>query len=347
MIKVKLYNPIANKDNAWWWSWDGQDGVFSFDYVQKLFRDNPTETDFQFNIHCAGGEVEEGLAIYDFLRTSGKNIHMNIEGGCHSMAVTLLLAAPKENRSANPNCLALIHQVQGGACGSTSVVEAHAKDMRMLQDRILDIYAERTGSDRAVLESIMNEEREHTAQELFQLGFISKINSYNTNLKTRKEMKNAKEVKKSASDFLNAIQRFIGCGSYNYEFVDENGEVLFTTEEETDTLEVGMSATPDGTFTIADGRTIVIADGVITEIQEATEEETTEETTEESEEVANLRKEIEDLKAALSNSADIIKDLRSQVKSDYVPGIRVNTPANNGKTTNKEDIRDAYKSNKK
>lgn len=344
MIKVKLYNPIAHKDHAWWYSWDGEDGVFSLDYVQKLFKDNPTETDFQFNIHCMGGEVEEGLAIYDFLRTSGKTIHMNIEGSCHSMAVTLLLAAPKENRSANPNCLALIHQVQGCAAGSTSAVEAQAKDMRTLQNKMLDIYADRTGTDRAVLESIMNEEREHTAQELLNLGFISRINSYNTNLKNRSKMKNAKEVKKSASDFLNAIQKFIGCGSYNYEFVDENGEVLFTTEEETDVLEVGMSATPDGTFTIADGRTIVIADGVITEIQEATEEEeTTEETTEE---VQNLRNQVEELKEALANSANVIKDLRAQLGSNYVPGNRLNKPAEE-KGSTKEEIREAYKSNKK
>lgn len=99
MINIRLYNPIANKHNAWWYSWDGEDGVFSLDFVQKVFSDNPNETDFRFNVHCAGGEVEEGLAIYDWLRTSGKNIYMNIEGGCHSMAVTLLLAAPAENRS--------------------------------------------------------------------------------------------------------------------------------------------------------------------------------------------------------------------------------------------------------
>lgn len=77
MIEVKSHSVIANESNAWYYCWDGDEGVFSLEFVQKLFEDNPNETDFKFNIHCPGGEVEEGLAIYDCLRTSGRNIHMN------------------------------------------------------------------------------------------------------------------------------------------------------------------------------------------------------------------------------------------------------------------------------
>lgn len=359
MIKIRLYNPIANKDNAWWYSWDGESGVFSLDYVQRVFRENPDEKDFLFNIHCLGGEVEEGLAIYDFLRTSGRNIFMNIEGGCHSMAVTLLLAAPKENRSANPNSIALIHEVQGGAWGSTSDVQATASDMKMLQDKILDIYAERTGTDRAILESLMKEQKEHNAQELLKYGFISKINSYNTNYSPNSNfiMKNAKEIKKSAATFLNSIQKLLGKGTFNYEFVDENGEVLFTTEEEDDVLEVGMAASPDGTFTIADGRTVTIADGVITEIQDAetsAEDGAEDNSGEDGAELENLRAENAELRTSLQNAADIIRDLRSQIRSNYLPGRRVGSQTNsnkgNAKPTpeeRKQDVREKLNKNKK
>lgn len=359
MIRVKVYNPIANEANAWWY-WTGDDnGVFSLQFVRRLFEDNPEENDFRFDLHSPGGEVDEGFAIYDYLRTSGKNIYMNIEGGCHSMAVTLLLAAPKENRSANPNCLALIHQVNGYAGGTTSEVEEQAKEMRMMQDRMLDIYAERTGTQREILEALMMEERKHDAKELLQLGFISKINSYNTNYSPNKNfnMKNVKELKKSTTNFLNSIQKLLGKGSFNYEFVDENGEVLFTTEEESDTLEVGMEASPDGTFTIADGRTVTIADGVITEIQEAetsAEEGIENNSGEESAELENLRVENAELREALSNSAVIIRDLRSQISSNYLPGRRVGSQTNSKKGETKptkeerqEAIREKLNKNKK
>lgn len=338
MINIRLYNPIANKHNAWWYSWDGEDGVFSLDFVQKVFSDNPNETDFRFNIHCAGGEVEEGLAIYDWLRTSGKNIYMNIEGSCHSMAVTLLLAAPAENRSANPNAVALIHEVQGYAEGSTSQVSAEAYTMKVLQDRMLDIYAERTGSDRDALEVMMKEGKEHGARELLSLGFISKINSYNTNYKlNRFNMAEKKTLLSKVANCMSQIKNLLGGQIVDYDFVDDEGNVLFSTESEDDTLEVGMAASPDGTFTIADGRTVTIADGVITEITEAESEEGTEEeetgNNSTSDEIANYRN-------ALAEAYAIIRDLKKELKSNYVPAGRVKTP---GKKANAAPSREERK----
>ena len=153
--------------------------------------------------------------------------------------------------------------------------------------------------------------------------------------------KNAREIKKSAANFLNSIQKLLsGSGSCNYEFVDENGEVLFTTEEESDTLEVGMAASPDGTFTIAHGRTVTIADGVITDIQEPDQAEPGDGTENASEEVENLRAENENLRSALAESADIIRDLRSQISSNYQSGRRVGSQAasnrGNSKPTKEE-----------
>ena len=170
-------------------------------------------------------------------------------------------------------------------------------------------------------------------------------------------MKNVSEIKKSATNFLNSIQKLLGKGTFNYEFVDENGEVLFTTEEESDTLEVGMAASPDGTFTIADGRTVTIADGVITEIQEAetsAEEGAENNSGEEGEELQNLRAENAELRTNLQNAAEIIRDLRSQIKSNYLPGRRVGSQTNsnkgNAKPTpeeRKQDIREKLNKNKK
>lgn len=343
MIEIKLHDVIANEDHKWYYCWDDTEGVFSLEFVQKLFENNPDEKDFKFNIHCPGGEVEEGLAIYDCLRTSGKNIYMNIEGSCHSMAVTLLLAAPKENRTANPNCVALIHQVQSWACGSVEELERAAAEARTLQDKIINIYSDRTGMSKEDLQAIMDEQKERTAQELLEWGFISRVNTYNTNIKktniskTQITMSKAKNLKQKASDFLNSLRNFVG-EAVNYEFTDGDGNVLFTTEEEDDTLVVGETkASPDGVFTIADGRTITIEDGVVTAIEEPGSEggeggeggdggeggEGGDENLQT--ENANLRTENADLKAKLVEATNLIKELRSNIKSDYVPGTRHNT----------------------
>lgn len=358
MIEIKLHQPIASADSAWMYGFGEDAGVFSLQFVQKLFEEHPDEQDFKFNIHCCGGEVEEGLAIYDALRTSGKNIYMNIEGACHSMAVTLLLAAPFENRTANPNCRALIHKVWTfSTCGTADELEKTAEQVRSLQNSILNIYADRTNVEREELEKIMNEEKERTADELLAWGFISKVNSYNTNIK-RPSMKNLIE---KIANFLGDIKKEAE-EAVNYVFYGEDGERLFETEREDDFLEVGMVARPDGDFDIGE-RIVVIREEVITEIREKTEEEATDEKEEElnalREEAATLREELNTLReqleaknAEIEEAKTLLYEAKKQITSNGKIGNRIETPTKQDTETmtsaeRKAAVKERLRNNKK
>lgn len=103
MVEVKVYNEIASEKDSVLMSMLGMESsVFSAETVKNIFQQNPSENEFKFNIHCQGGDVAEGLAIYDLIRNSGKTIHANIDGSCHSMAITLLLAAPPKTALPTP-----------------------------------------------------------------------------------------------------------------------------------------------------------------------------------------------------------------------------------------------------
>ncbi|MDE6499781.1 MAG: hypothetical protein K2K83_03645, partial [Rikenella sp.] len=118
---------------------------------------------------------------------------------------------------------------------------------------------------------------------------------------------------------------------------------LFTTEAEDDTLEVGMPATPDGTFTIADGREVTIAEGVITEIVEPDAGEQTE-----------VEAENRLLRSQLAEAAALIRDLKKNIRSNYTPAGRLGTPSKGARVANsglarKDDVRERIgksKSNK-
>lgn len=362
MIEIDVHEVIANEAHKWWWCWDDKEGVFSLDAIKSIIEGNPDENDFRFNIHCPGGEVAEGFAIYDYLRSSGKNLYTNIEGDCHSMAVTLLLVAPLNQRTAAPNCSALIHQVRSGAGGTADEIEREAEATRALQERMLNIYADRTGRDYAELEAMMKEEKIHSAQELLDWGFIGSINTYNTNHKNPKNqsvMGKAKNLKQTASDFINSIISLVGGKSkddvqLNYEFTGEDGTVLFTTEEEDDTLVAGETkASPDGTFKIADGRTVTIEGGIVTEIKEAETPAPEEQPAEEPENQDDLQAQLDaanarnaELEAKLVEAAGIIKDLRANVKSEAKTPKRQNNvsgkPVDNAPKT-AADYKDAIK----
>ena len=326
MVEIDIYKPIDREDPFMsFFGWD--DLVFSADNIHRAFDENPTETDFRFNINCDGGSVAEGLRIYDVLRTSGKNIYMNIEGGCHSMAVCLLLAAAKENRTANPNCRALIHKVRACTYDNLTADDAQAlaDEIRTEQEAILDIYVDRTGTDRQTLEELMKAERQLTAEQLKEYGFISKINVYTTNRKKHFKTKNFKEMAKTkkevisaADNFMKKLKNLLSATVVNYDHKDADGNVLFTTEAEDDTLEVGMAASPDGEFKLTDGRVVVITDGVIAEIREADGGD--------GGELENLRARVAALEGALTEANNVITDLRNEVGSTYTVRNRQTQP---------------------
>lgn len=323
MVEINVYSDIANKKEGIWMSMFGiEDAVFSADTVKNLFSTNKSEKEFRFNIHCDGGSVSEGLAIYDIIRNSGKTIFTNIDGSCHSMAVTLLLAAPFENRTANRNARALIHQVQAWPYDSLNADELRilADEVEDEQNAILDIYEDRTDTDRETLENLMKEEKQRTAQELLDYGFISKINTYTTNKKITKMSKPKNQsLLNKAERFMKKVTNLLA-KTMNYDFEDVDGNILFSTEADDDTLEVGMAASPDGTFELSDGTTVTIEGGEITEIKVPDAN---------PEEIENLRAENAELRDALEEANEIINSLKKEVSSTYNVSPRQRVPGKN------------------
>lgn len=359
MIKIDVTLPIGSEEeNRWMAMWGCEPVVFSLETIKKIIEDNPDDDELYLNFDCDGGYVDEGFAIYDYLRTSGKKIHCNIEKGCHSMAIVLLLSAPKENRTAQKHATSLIHCVRGGLVnGTAEEIEQYAEEIRMQEEKILDIYADRTGEDKEILRNLMKEEKTRDAEFLLEHNFIGKINPYNTNMKPRTDnnsinkkneqmAKSLKEALEMATNCLVNIKNALTNEPSNYDHTDADGNVLFSTEAEDDTLEVGMSATPDGTFELPDGRTIIITDGAIAEIREPESGE--------DEEVENLRNElaeanarIEELTQQLNEASNCIEELKGVMASNHKPkgGVRATAPKHTEKT--EEELREEYMNNQR
>lgn len=315
MVEVKLYSDIGSDDMLMLLG--GKSDVFSAAKVKDIFAAYPNERDFRFNINSNGGCVREGFAIYDIMRTSGKNIYCNIDGACHSMAIVLLLAAPAQNRTANPNATALMHDVRTWA-GDVTAASASmiAEDLKRERGRILNVYAERTRMGKQALEMLMLEEKERTAEELLMWGFISRINNYNTNKKSI----NMNKKKKNFHDFMNVVGTFLKSSRMvNYAFTDADGNVLFETDKDDDSIAVGDAATPDGTFELPDGRTVVIAKGVIAEIIDA-----------DGETVEELKEQIENLTARLNQAVNLLAEAQGHIQNLSTTRSRFNVKPREG-----------------
>lgn len=301
MAKLRIYNDIDCQDNKFWYQWWGGDCV-CFQDIDAFAASIPKDDDtIDMRIFCNGGSVVEGWAIYDRLRQSGKKITCTIEGKAASMATIIMLAAPKENRKAYENASLLLHNpwVPGWALGdrlNAKDLENQAEEMRMWQNKMIDAYVERCGCDRAEIETLLDKDIFINTTEAIRLGLISstvpavsasasakRIAKFiNTNQQNPKAME--KETKVKAS-LLGKILAKIGVKSLEeaeqavaepqakaepkaMELNTADGQILTVEREEGDP-QVGDKASPDGTFEMPDGKTIVVEDGVITDIQTA------------------------------------------------------------------------------
>lgn len=335
MKVIKVYSCIENEENTLWLQAMGVPAkVFSLESVRDTFDAFPDEKEIKFDIHSSGGSTYEGFAIYDYLRTSGRKIYCDINGSCHSMAVIILLAAPFENRSANRNIKSLIHRVRAGVSGmyTSEELKTISDEIAKEEALILDVYADRTGTDREVLANLMAEEKVRTADELLEFGFISKINPYNTNFKNNKNM--SKPTRRVTPENLGTrIQKFLknAASSFrtvNYDYHDESGDIVFSTESEEDTLAVGDTVIgEDGTYVLDDGRTVTIEGGVVTDIQDA-----------EGDKVEELENRIADLENQLSEASSIINELKNGVVPKFTPPARkTDTTKNRGQAGKSKD----------
>lgn len=342
MATLKIYNDIQREADKTVSRMFGEaEGVCFKDIDEFCNGIEDTDNDIDLRLHCAGGSVVEGWAIYDRLRATGKTITATIEGDCASMATVILMAAPKERRRAYENAHICIHNpwlcpwALGDALTADDLQKV-ANDLRSEQSRMVDLYVERTGADRETIQSLMNEDKYIDTQTALKLGLIGEIAAPLSAKKIVKpqikpsEMKEEKQVQVKAS-VLDKILAKLGLKSLE-DFKDEaevvamelntaDGVVL-NVEREDGEPQVGDKATPDGEFMMPDGVVIVVENGVITEIRpkedapvvEVTDEEKGEadETTELDERdeeeqrlrdrIAELEKENEELKQRLAEA---------------------------------------------
>lgn len=109
-----------------------------------LEREEP-DKDISLYIHCPGGIISSGLAIYDTMQLIKPDVSTICVGLAASMGTLLLCAGAKGKRYALPNSTIHMHQAVGGAQGQASDIVIAAREIARQQDLIKDIIVKHTG----------------------------------------------------------------------------------------------------------------------------------------------------------------------------------------------------------
>lgn len=330
MAKLKIYSDIVDEETKMFLSWSGMEAM-AFSDIDQFIASVPVDDDkIDLTINCRGGMVDTALAMYDALRATGKTISAEVIGECSSSATLLLLSARADLRKAHPNATILIHNpyISGFVEGDAKQVGNIADSLQDVQDKFLDIYVERTGSDRETLQAIMDEGKPMSVERAKELGFISDIippiSAQNKNPKINNKMTLKERI------FL-ALAKVFGM---SLETAD--GKTLELEKESGEPIVGDKVTSEDGEYLMPDGSTIVVEGGTITEIRPAKEEadeadaergeegeaddtdpDNNDETDSEKDaEIDRLKAEIAEKDAEIDRLKKELEDAKAQAKSD-------------------------------
>lgn len=195
----------------------------------KSFRNDIGKVDAEtYNVFLngPGGHVGDALAIFDLLtdmQNKGKVVN-TIGRGIIASSLTLILLAGK-NPVMSPNSWMMIHNVSGGVFGSVKEVENYAVTMRKFNDKIVNLYVNKSNMKAEEVSTLMDAETHLTAQEAEEKGFVKVegeevsftniftadqwpfsnsaiLNSYNSFVKP---VQNDNDMKKLFLDFKNEV----------------------------------------------------------------------------------------------------------------------------------------------
>ena len=144
--------------------------------AQMLFleADEP-EKDINIYIHCPGGIVTAGLAIYDTIQFVKPDVATICVGMAASMGAVLLTAGTKGKRSALPNSRIMIHQPWGGVQGQVTDIEIQTKEMIKTREMLNRILTKHTGQPLEKIEKDTDRNFFMSAEEAKAYGLIDEI----------------------------------------------------------------------------------------------------------------------------------------------------------------------------
>jgi ATP-dependent Clp protease protease subunit len=124
-------------------------------------------------LNSPGGDIYQGLAIYDAIKRCQSQVEILATGQCMSAASIILQAA--DTRTLSPNCLVMVHDGEDGYSGHPSNLEAWAKISKQTSQLMYRIYSERSGKTPAYWAKKCKQDYILTAEEAIAEGLADNI----------------------------------------------------------------------------------------------------------------------------------------------------------------------------
>ena len=149
----------------------GTYGVTAQEFITDIkdLKDTP----INLRINSLGGDVFDGMAMYNVIKRREAKTTVYIEGIAASIATIIALGADEVVMA--ENSLFMIHNAWGGTMGESKDMRKTADTLDKITSELTDIYRKKTGLSYDALAEMMDEETWLNANEAYELGFIDTI----------------------------------------------------------------------------------------------------------------------------------------------------------------------------
>jgi ATP-dependent Clp endopeptidase proteolytic subunit ClpP len=159
-LEIYVFNDISS-----FWGFSSKDLA---DALKGTKKDFPVEV----YINSLGGEVLEGLAIYNLL-SSRTNVTTIVTAMAASIASVIFLAGSK--RMIYDNAMVMVHNPKFSVSGGKEDFEAGIDLLQKTEESIRSIYTSRTGKSAEQVTSWMEKDTYFTAEQALNEGFATEV----------------------------------------------------------------------------------------------------------------------------------------------------------------------------
>jgi ATP-dependent Clp protease protease subunit len=161
---VYIYDEI---DSFW--------GLSASDFVKELAGIKAST--IHVRINSPGGDVFDGMAIYNALKRHPSEVVTHVDGLAASAASVIALAGDRVVMGTGS--FLMIHDAWGIVIGNANDMREMAESLEKISGSLAGIYVTRTGKDAAEIGRLMNAETWFTAEEAVAEGFADETEEAN------------------------------------------------------------------------------------------------------------------------------------------------------------------------
>lgn len=178
-----LIDKVIGEDE--WRAWFGEESEFSSADARKALAAFPSgETEMRITIDSPGGDVYEGITIFNIIRDFARNnpdveITTYVQGMAASMASVIALAAwsvnPRNDVIVEDNSIFMIHNAWGIVIGDENDMREGAEWFSKVDDMLRAVYVRRSGKSDDEIKAMMDAETWLWGNEILDAGFADEI----------------------------------------------------------------------------------------------------------------------------------------------------------------------------